>query len=362
MSSLVTREPTYWPDGNPANDAWLYALSTTTHLPNHRLITEVKARAAILMTGPSEGFDPAYRTMLDSDLDKTRLEGPGAGKTWKNELNYIAALQAHFEDGFPKFSALPAELRLKIWDYCRPAGQTIEMRFARKKSGKMYDFVYPEYPIVLRVSHESRLQALKSYKVMFDRPILCPAGAYFDRKRDRLYIRLAEADWERYSTVWDIVQSMPNVDEVARLVVINDIGLINSEVSMPLPMAFPKLEELWIAYSVHVHDNCTHVGRCSEIHRADPNGYHDPIEIGQNGATSCLFDITDTCIYSEENSDQVVVLDASELYSRAMKDACWVLYRFRANRFNAQFRQISRNWQEPKILFKCEHLSTSLLA
>lgn len=114
---------------------------------------------------------------------------------------------------FSQFLNLPAELRLKIWDYLiqpriivtccfkRDEGldkrrQELEQRTTRGNA----------VPVLLKINRESRAEGLKHYELAFrwnisklisDTPVSKPAQVYFNFKLDALYLT---GDLEAYDT------------------------------------------------------------------------------------------------------------------------------------------------------------------
>jgi hypothetical protein len=90
---------------------------------------------------------------------------------------------------FEPFKKLPLELRINIWKLL-PEPRVIEVRFSRDGRKLKHRFV-ADMPTVLHVCQESRLEALKQYKITFSsnrhsRHAL--NSVYFNNSRDTLYI------------------------------------------------------------------------------------------------------------------------------------------------------------------------------
>jgi hypothetical protein len=87
---------------------------------------------------------------------------------------------------FTLFPQLPQELRLKVWQ------STIEPRIVRIKwSAQLSQCTTPDNPIILRVSHESREEGLKTY-----RPAFVTASASRPVVYANFLLDTVDFDWE----------------------------------------------------------------------------------------------------------------------------------------------------------------------
>ncbi|KAI8200409.1 hypothetical protein KHU50_006891 [Colletotrichum sp. SAR 10_65] len=103
-------------------------------------------------------------------------------------------------DHFHLFPCLPAELRLKIWNFNLPPPRIVPIRCGAKSLSFAADvhpaaqrrpstsgcISYASIPVNLHVCHESRVEAMKSYRLSFGMTRK-PGQIFFDRSRDILY-------------------------------------------------------------------------------------------------------------------------------------------------------------------------------
>ncbi|KAK2728776.1 hypothetical protein CKAH01_02826 [Colletotrichum kahawae] len=103
-------------------------------------------------------------------------------------------------DHFHLFPYLPAELRLKIWNFNLPPPRIVPIQCGAKSLSFAPDvhqaaqrrpstsgcISYASIPVNLHVCHESRVEAMKSYRLSFGMT-RNPGQIFFDRSRDVLY-------------------------------------------------------------------------------------------------------------------------------------------------------------------------------
>jgi hypothetical protein len=137
----------------------------------------------------------------------------------KNEaLRILSKLKAEIEASnvttFHPFAELPLELRFKIWKLAMPGPRTVEMRLARAYTSYQYDFVTSEFPTVLHVCRESRLEDLKSFTLAFHSPRYS-FPVYFNFQQDTLFIRIGNG----HNNLESILELLPQKDKVQRLAI-----------------------------------------------------------------------------------------------------------------------------------------------
>ncbi len=94
---------------------------------------------------------------------------------------------------FTVFPELPFELRLKVWKYVAPGPRTVTIsyeshatRYKGKNISRFDGWGTPDPPpVILHICHESREEALKSYKLAFGSHFHA-AKIYFDFSKDTL--------------------------------------------------------------------------------------------------------------------------------------------------------------------------------
>lgn len=166
---------------------------------------------------------------------------------------------------FHLFSFLPAELRLKIWEYSLPESRIVPVRFDTPCQADEY--VNPRHrssgcvstapiPTNLHVCHESRDEALKKYCLAFG--MGDPGQIFFNPARDILYFGSREGKWATEAQFRAFVSmSLPEDLALVRRLAINECifwsqaeyhSLVASRLTVEIlelvQSRFPSLQEL----------------------------------------------------------------------------------------------------------------------
>ncbi|KAI0533946.1 hypothetical protein GGR58DRAFT_83947 [Xylaria digitata] len=140
------------------------------------------------------------------------------------------SLKSHGATSFPKFRELPAELRIKIWQFVMPEARTVIVKspYTRENTPTSLDVVLPQglknevtwhstaqIPALLHVNAEARHEALMHYSLSLGVGVAQPR-VYIDFNRDTLFFGDAELTPE-CSSLWTKTNDL---DKVRRLAVV----------------------------------------------------------------------------------------------------------------------------------------------
>lgn len=123
---------------------------------------------------------------------------------------------------FKFFPKLPTEIRLMIWDFCLPGPRVVDVKIRRcffrastRKVFKLPRFISSlDHPAILHICSESRLLALKHYKLAFPNTMktkaeTSPARIYIDFSIDTVWFD----NLHYFPTQWDYAaRPSPNTD------------------------------------------------------------------------------------------------------------------------------------------------------
>ncbi|KAI1437322.1 hypothetical protein GGR50DRAFT_96087 [Xylaria sp. CBS 124048] len=143
-------------------------------------------------------------------------------KAMEQTSSLITKLHGDRDPNFPRFSQLPPELRIKIWQYAMPEARTVVVKARQRRLPASLDEALPQgldvgetwqsttqIPALLHVNAEARHEALKHYTLSLGVGEEAPR-VYIDFKHDTLFFGDAELQPERMS-LWTATKGLEKI-------------------------------------------------------------------------------------------------------------------------------------------------------